>query len=79
MGPSGISFMHPKQLFKLMSAVSLACVLIACGSDGSPETTASNTAETKSDPFWDTWVTPQPDKTPTVEEGQELADPFKKA
>ena len=71
--------MHPKQLFKLMSAVSLACVLIACGSDGSLETTASNSAETKSDPFWDTWVTPQPDKTPTVEEGQELSDPFKKA
>jgi len=79
MGPSGISFMHPKQLFKLMSAVSLACFLIACGSDGSLETTASNSAETKSDPFWDTWVTPQPDKTPTVEEGQELSDPFKKA
>ena len=71
--------MHPKQLFKLMSAVSLACVLIACGTDGSLETTASNSAETKSDPFWDTWVTPQPDKTPTVEEGQELSDPFKKA
>jgi hypothetical protein len=79
MGPSGISFMDPKQLFKFLSALSLACVLVACGSDGSPETTASNSADTKSDPFWDAWMVPQPEKTPTVEEDQELSDPFKKA
>jgi hypothetical protein len=53
-------------------------MLVSCGSDGSPETMASNAAEIKSDPFWEAWVTPQPDKTPVIEEGKELSDPFKK-
>jgi hypothetical protein len=79
MGPSGIRLMNPKQLLKSLCVLSLALMLVSCGSDGSPEITASNSADTKSDPFWDTWVAPQPDKTPVIEEGQELADPFQKA
>jgi hypothetical protein len=71
--------MQPKQLLKFLSPLVLACVLVSCGSDGSPEITAINSAETKSDPFWEAWVTPQPDKTPVIEEGKELSDPFKKA
>lgn len=72
-------FMDPKQLLKFLCALPLACVLVACGSDSAPETTASNSAEAKSDPFWDTWVVPQPDNTPMIEEGKELSDPFQKA
>jgi hypothetical protein len=71
--------MQPKHLLKFLSPLVLALALASCGGSSSPETTADNSAVTKSDPFWDTWVAPQPDKTPVIEEGKELADPFKKA
>jgi len=70
--------MQPKHLLKFLSPLVLALALASCGGSSSPETTADNSAVTKSDPFWDTWVTPQPDKTPMIEEGKELSDPFKK-
>jgi hypothetical protein len=70
--------MNPKQLLKFLCALPFVLMLVSCGSDGSPETMASNAAEIKSDPFWEAWVTPQPDKTPVIEEGKELSDPFKK-
>jgi len=70
--------MQPKHLLKFLSPLVLALALASCGGGSSPETPADNSAVTKSDPFWDTWVTPQPDKTPMIEEGKELSDPFKK-
>ena len=69
--------MQPKHLLKFLSPLVLALALASCGGGSSPETTADNSAVPKADPFWDTWVTPQPDKTPMIEEGKELADPFK--
>ena len=61
--------MQPKHFFKFLSPLALVLVLVSCGGGETPA---------KSDPFWDSWVTPQPDKTPMVEEGKELSDPFKK-
>jgi len=70
--------MQSRYLLKFLSLLALGFVLVSCGSGSSPETSADSSAVAKSDPFWDTWVTPQPDKTPVIEEGKELSDPFKK-
>lgn len=78
-GPSGITSMHPMNILKLIAALALSSLLMACGSDSSTDTAGSISPQVKSDPFWESWVTPQPDQTPIVEEGKEMADPFKKA
>ena len=71
--------MQPKHFFKFLSPLALVLVLVSCGGGSSPETPAVSSVVPKSDPFWDSWVTPQPDKTPMVEQGKELSDPFKKS
>jgi hypothetical protein len=71
--------MHSMNIVKLLPALALSTLLISCGGDSSTDTSASISPQVKSDPFWESWVTPQPDQTPIIEEGKELADPFKKA
>ena len=70
--------MHPMNIVKLLPALALSTLLISCGGDSSSDTSASITPQVKSDPFWESWVTPQPDQTPVIQEGKEMADPFKK-
>jgi len=70
--------MHPMNIVKLIPVLALSALLISCSVDSSSDTAGSISPQVKSDPFWESWVTPQPDQTPVIQEGKEMADPFKK-
>jgi len=86
--------MHAKHLLKFLFPLFLACTLVACVKDDPARPvdpsgvvtkafcsplTASTTPDPRSDPFWDSWVSPQPDKTLVIEQDNEICDPFQKS